>query len=200
IGRLVVGQYVAAAIENQAAAGRYRVEPYAVALGELHVIVMAKHLQVAQAREQRQPQHADHQHGADRALRKDALLGPLVFDADARAHEFISVSYETGRALRPRPARSGRRSAYAPSALAWRADGRSSRRSPRAGIHKPSAPQIQTAIAQIAAWRALAGAGGWPGRWYMPAPAHVSRATDPAGHRARARWQNPAAGRRCAES
>src|SRR6185437_11581424 len=56
VGGLVVGEHMPIAIQDQAAAGGNRIEPHAVALRELDVVVMAVDLQIYQPPDQRQRQ------------------------------------------------------------------------------------------------------------------------------------------------
>ncbi len=84
VGGLVVGEDLAVAVQDQAAAGRNRVEAHAVALRQFDVVVVPPDLQEHQTADQRQHQCADHDHGPERALREDALLVPAVLDPNAR--------------------------------------------------------------------------------------------------------------------
>src|SRR5580658_9667479 len=83
VGRLVVGHHRAAAVEDQPAAGRNRIQPHPIALRQLGVIVVAHYLQENQAADEHQHQDGDHDQRPERALREDALLVPVVLDSNA---------------------------------------------------------------------------------------------------------------------
>src|SRR6185312_11370482 len=130
VGGFVVGEYVPVTVQNQPAAGGDRIEPHAIALRELDVIVVAIDLQVDQAADQRQRQQRDDDRGAERALRENALLVPAILDAHGRGHgEAAALSGPGGsaRGCPPPTARAGRWSRLAASAGGWIGHGRSSR-------------------------------------------------------------------------
>ena len=86
VGGPVLGQHDAVTIEDQSAAGRDRVGAHAVALREFGVVLVSQDLQEKQAPSDGQEQ-CPHEHARDDAAeRENALLGPVILDADATYH------------------------------------------------------------------------------------------------------------------
>ena len=83
IGRLVVGEHDAVAVENEPAARRDRLDAHAIALRKLGVIVVAQDLQIEQACGDGQQERGDDRSGDDAADREDASFAPMVLDAYA---------------------------------------------------------------------------------------------------------------------
>ena len=82
VGRRVLGDDPAGAVEDQSAIGRQRLDARAVALRQLEVMLVLQHLQPESAPGQQQHERHDDAGGEHRALQEDPLLEGVVLDAD----------------------------------------------------------------------------------------------------------------------
>ena len=81
VGGAVERQRVAVAVEDQAPAGRQRLDADAIALREVAEVLVPDDLQVQEAREERGEADEDHRSGGDDAPAEQALFGPVILQA-----------------------------------------------------------------------------------------------------------------------
>jgi hypothetical protein len=83
--RTVLGEYLAVAIENQAALRRQGFDAHAVALGKFGIVVVANDLQHHEAPDEYRGECGDDEGRGQRTAFEQPLLSPVILDAD-RAH------------------------------------------------------------------------------------------------------------------
>ena len=86
VRRAVLGDHGAVAIDDQAARRRQRLDAHPVALREIGVVIVPHDLQRDEPREQQHGQRRDDCASRKGALLEEALLLPLVLDADVGGH------------------------------------------------------------------------------------------------------------------
>ena len=109
VHRVILRQYHAVAVEDQAARRRDRNRSYAVRLGERFVVAVAENLEPRQTQHQHQTQHREDDGGDQQAVVENPGFAEVVLDRDIE-HEALGTSNEMNMILNRQGARVARKS------------------------------------------------------------------------------------------